>query len=188
MRPGGGPKPSAPAVSVTLVVSIPSVVRGVTDPWATGPIEEELVRRRARLVADLTGTVVVVTGDGPSSGAAAGAADHVVSLARLATVDDVPGEIDRLVGLLRPDGWLHVVEPSLGGGPTGRAQHLAATVARDRTGWRIDRDVPAALRSRGLVITDLERFSMPVPSVVLRPWVAGRARRRRPLPTQETER
>ncbi|MBK5224747.1 MAG: hypothetical protein JJE52_18110, partial [Acidimicrobiia bacterium] len=62
-----------------------------------------------------------------------------------------------------------------------RAQRLAATVGQRRTGWRLDRDIPAAVRRSGLVITDLERFSMPVSSVVLRPWVAGRARRRGPV-------
>lgn len=171
---------------MAVVVSLPAAVRGVIDPWATGPIEEQLALRGRLVAGDLDGAVLVV--DAASTAVDGGSYDHVVSIARLASVDDPGDEIDRLVGLLADDGWLTVVEPSLGVGATALAQRRAATVAHERTGWWVDRDVPADLRARGLVVTDLERFSMPVPSVVLRPWVAGRARRRRPLPTQETER
>lgn len=166
------------------VVSLPGAVRGVLEPWETGPVVAELGRRRAATVAGLRGTVLEVNGPpGVAPRIPAGATfDHVVSTAWLASVDAVDAEVERLVGHLEPDGWLHVLEPTLGMGATARAQRLAATVGARRTGWWVDRDVPAAIRRAGLVITDLERFSMPVPSPVLQPWVAARARRRGPVP------
>ncbi|QGG96564.1 class I SAM-dependent methyltransferase [Actinomarinicola tropica] len=162
------------------MVSLPAAARGVIDPWATGPIDEQLSLRGRIFRGTLDGAVLVVAG--ADGGADDGAYDHVVSIARLASVDDPAAEIDRLVALLAEDGWLTVVEPSLGVGATAMAQRRAATVAHERTGWWIDRDVPADLRARGLVVTDLERFPMPVSSPVLRPWVVARARRRRPVP------
>lgn len=171
-------------------MSLPGPVRGLLDPWATGPVVAELSRRRAATVAGLAGTVLEVNGPpGITPPIPAGATfDHIVSTAWLAAVDDVEGEVRRLLAHLEPGGWLHVLEPTLGIGATARAQRMAATVGADRTGWRIDRDVPAAIRRAGLVITDLERFSMPVPSLVLRPWVAGRARRRPATPFDEAAR
>lgn len=166
------------------MVSLPGPVRGVLEPWDTAPVVAELGRRRALTVAALRGTVLEVNGPpGVAPHIPAGATfDHVVSTAWLASVEDVDAEVARLVTHLEPDGWLHVLEPTLGVGATARAQRLAATVGARRTGWWVDRDVPAAIRRAGLVITDLERFSMPVPSPVLQPWVAARARRRGPVP------
>ena len=174
-------------VSVNAVVTLPGPVRGVLDPWGTGPVVAELSRRRAATVAGLAGTVLEVNGPpGVAPRIPDGATfDHIVSTAWLAAADDLDAEVARLVTHLGDGGWLHVLEPTIGVGATARAQRLAATVGVRRTGWRLDRDIPGAIRGAGLVITDLERFSMHVPSVVLQPWVAARARRRGPVPFAE---
>ena len=180
----GRPGSDGAAVSVTAVPSLLRPVRAVLDPWPTGAVVAELRRRQAALVASLDGTVLELHGPPAESPAVADGAtfDHVVTAGWLGASDDLDGALADLVEAVGPDGWLHAVEPSLSWGATARAQHLGATVGRQRTGWRVDRDIPAAIRRAGFVVTDLERFSMPVPSVVLRPWVACRARRRRPLP------
>lgn len=172
------------------MVSLPGPVRGLLDPWSTGPVVAEIARRRNGTVVGLRGTVLEVNGPpGVAPPIPADArVDHIVTAAWLASVDDVAAEVDRLVGHLDDEGWLHVIEPTLAVGTVGRAQRLAATVGHQRTGWWIDRDLPAAIRRAGLVITDLERFSMPVPSPVLQPWIAARARRRRPIPTSGSQR
>lgn len=163
------------------MVRLPALARTVLDPWDTRPIRAEVVRRRAALLAALDDEIVVCddSGDPPETAAA----DHVVSVAWLARQDDLDAAFAQLVGLMAPAGRLHLLEPTVGVDGVARAQRLAATVGLRRTGWRIDRDVPAAARRAGLVMTDLERFSMPVPSPVLRPWIEGTARVRPLAPT-----
>lgn len=190
----GRANPSAHAVSVTAVPSLLRPVRAVLDPWSTDEVVVELHRRQAALAASLDGTVLELQGPPAVSPRVADGAkfDHVVTAGWLGASGDLDAALATAGELLDEDGWLHAVEPSVSWGATARAQHLGATVGRQRTGWRVDRDIPAAIRRAGFVVTDLERFSMPVPSVVLRPWVACRARRRRPLPfdaaTTEEER
>lgn len=153
-------------------------------PWDTRPIRAEVARRREALLSGLDGRAVVLDArTGPPDGAD-GPPGHVVSIGWLALQDDLDAACARLRELVGPAGWLHVLEPTSGVGFTARAQRAAATVASRRTGWRVDRDVPGAIRRAGLVLTDLERFSMPVPSPVLRPWIQGRARVRPEVPVE----
>jgi hypothetical protein len=163
-----------------------SAIRAVIDPWYAAPIIPVLQRRRAALVEALDGEVLVLTGPPPEWPSDPPAkADHIVTVGWLGGVDDLDASIGTLVERLAPDGWLHVIEPTSGPPALVRAQRLTATAGRVRTGWHLGRDLPAALRRCGLVVTDLERFSMPVSSTVLRPWVQGRSRRRAVQPQPE---
>ena len=156
--------------------------------WDTAAIRIEAERRTATLLEGLAGSGTVALVDGATPPPDTGPVDHVVSVAWLATQDDLDAAVARLVRLLGERGRLHVVEPTAGADLVARLQRWAATVAQRRTGWRIDRDVPAAARRAGLVLTDMERFSMPVPSPVLRPWIQGTARVRPDLSAGEVER
>ncbi|MFP4513721.1 MAG: hypothetical protein ACLFRV_12310 [Acidimicrobiales bacterium] len=175
---------------MTAPSSPSSTLRAVIDPWYTAPVVPVLQRRRRDLVDSLDdGRVLVLTGppavmpdDVPDT------VDHVVTVGWLGAADDLDAAIAGLVARLAPGGWMHVIEPTRGPGATARAQRLAAPAARARTGWRIGRDVPGAIRRCGWVVTDVERFSMPVSSTVLRPWVHARARRRAGGPVRETGR
>lgn len=149
------------------------------DPWYTAPIVPVLQRRRAELVDQLEGSVLVLTGPPAAWPVNAHRAyDHVVTVGWLAASADLDSCLADLTSRLAPEGWLHAVEPTSGPTPVARAQRLAAPVGRIRTGWHLGRDIPAALRRSGLVVTDVERFSMPVSSTILRPWVQTRARLR----------
>jgi len=151
--------------------------------WDTATIRAEVARRRDVLLADLDGAGTVALLEDGATAPTAEPVDHVVSVAWLAGRDDLDGALSDLARRLGPGGRVHLIEPTLGVDLTARAQRLAATVAQRRTGWRIDRDIPAAARRAGLVLTDLERFSMPVPSPVLRPWIEGTGRVRPHVPS-----
>jgi hypothetical protein len=144
--------------------------------WDTAAIHAEVARRKETLLDGLAGSGTVALVDADAAPPNSGPVDHVVSVAWLAHQDDLDAAVGRLSALLGEAGRLHLIEPTCGADLTARAQRWAATVAQRRTGWRIDRDIPAAARRAGLVLTDLERFSMPVPSPVLRPWIQGTAR------------
>ena len=153
------------------------------DPWYTAPTVPVLQRRRQALVDSLDGEVLVLTGPPPLMPADAPRhPDHVVTVGWLAATDDLDVAIAELAGRIDPDGWLHVIEPTRGPAATARAQRLSAPAGRMRTGWHLGRDVPAAIRRCGLVVTDVERFPMPVSSTVLRPWIQARARHRAASP------
>jgi len=98
----------------------------------------------------------------------------------MAAQDDVDGAARALAERLAPDGWLHLVEPTVGAGRRGRIRHLAGARAVSRLGWHVDADVPDALRRAGFLIVDLERFSMPRRHLLLDGFVAARARLRSP--------
>ena len=151
--------------------------------WDTAAIRAEVARRRAALLDGLVGCgSVAVVGEGADP-PSAGRVDHLVSVAWLADQDELDAAMARLAGLIGDDGRLHLIEPTVGVDLVAQAQRRTATVAQRHTGWRIDRDVPAAARRAGLVLTDLERFSMPVPFPVLRPWIQGIARVRPGFPS-----
>lgn len=150
------------------------------DPWYTAPVVPVLQRRRRALVDSLDdGRVLVLTGPpAVMPDDVADTVDHVVTVGWLGAAGDLDAAISDLAARLAPDGWIHVIEPTRGPGATARAQRLSAAAARGRTGWHIGRDIPGAIRRCELVVTDVERFSMPVSSTVLRPWVQARARHR----------
>jgi hypothetical protein len=167
---------------VRTVTRPSSALRAVIDPWYSAPVVPVLARRRQALVDSLdSDSVLVLTG--PPAVVPAGAptlVDHVVTVGWLAAADDLDAAVAQLVERLSLHGWFHAIEPTRGPAGTGRAQDLAAPVGRIRTGWHLGRNIPAAIRRGGLVMTDKERFSMPVSSNVLQPWVQVRARR--PVP------
>lgn len=149
-------------------------------PIDTGPLVAELARRRDSLVAGLDGSVLVLSGPPAvlppagsgsvtSGSAAPGTVGHIVTAGWLAAAADLDAAVAALVARLAPGGRLHVVEPTRSPARATPAHHQ---------GWFLDRDLPAALRRHALVLTDLERFSMPVSPSFLRPWVQGRARLR----------
>lgn len=149
-----------------------------------------LRRRRDTLVEMLGGQgrgddLLVLTG--PPAAWPAGAPHRsatIVTVGWLAAAKDLDAAIAELLDRLEPDGWLHVVEPTTGPPRAARRQRLVAADGVVATGWWLGRDVPAAMRRNGLVVTDLERFSMPTSAFALRPWVQARARRRAPGPAR----
>lgn len=118
--------------------------------WAshapTGPDDRDAVRLDAGFEQQLA--VLVEAGE---------QFDTVFSAFRLVAVTDLDTTLDRLRRLLRADGRLLFLEPARRTGTTGRAQRLAAPGITMATGWRIDRNIPAALRAASLSVTDLER-------------------------------
>ena len=157
-----------------------SALRAVIDPWYTAPLVPVLQRRRAALVDSLDGPTLVLSGPPARLPDDAGdGLDHIVTVGWLGAAPDLSEAIADLVARLGPDGWLHSIEPTSGQAATARAQRFSAPAGKMRTGWHLGRDLPAALRGSGLVVTDVERFSMPVSSTVLRPWVQTRSRVRR---------
>ena len=112
----------------------------------------ELRRRRASLDGDATSVTELCR-----------AADLDAAVAALAATLDAGQRLAFLEHVGRP-------------GVAGRAHALADVLwSRLEGGCHVDRDVPAALRRGGFVVTDLERFTMPTPVAVLRPWVQGTA-------------
>lgn len=83
--------------------------------------------------------------------------DTIFSAFRLVSTVDLYAALDRLRSLLHPGGHLLFLEPARRTGPAGRAQRLVTPGITMATGWRVDRDIPAALRGAGLSVTDLER-------------------------------
>lgn len=102
----------------------------------------------------------------------------VVRAGELCGEDDLEGALARILDGLPPGGRLVFVEHVGRPGPLGRLQAAWGDVAaRLPHGCHVGRDVPAAVRRAGFEITDLERFTMPTPVLVLRSWVSGTARK-----------
>lgn len=99
--------------------------------------------------------------------------DTVFCAFRLVAAVDLATTLDRLRRLLHDDGRLLFLEPARRTGSTGRAQRLVAPGITMATGWRIDRDIPAALRAASLSITDLERHRTNTVQWWLRATVEG---------------
>lgn len=99
--------------------------------------------------------------------------DTVFSAFRLVAVADLDAALARLRRLLHPDGQLLFLEPARRAGTTGRAQRLAAPGITMATGWRVGRDIPAALRTASLSVTDLDRHRIKTVQWWLRRVVEG---------------
>jgi hypothetical protein len=122
-----------------------------------GPGRAELRRRRDDLAAAATGAAAVSVGE-------------------LCGADDLDAAVAALAGALAPGERLAFLEHIGRVGVAGRVQALAGPLwSRLGGGCHVDRDVPAALRRGGFLVTDLERFTMPTSVAVLRPWVQGTA-------------
>lgn len=105
----------------------------------------------------------------------------VVLVGDLCHEDDLDDALADITRRLPEDGRIVFVEHVGRPGLAGRLQRAwGDTVARFPWGCHVGRDIPAALRRAGFLITDLERFTMPTPNPVLRSWVSGVAIRRHP--------
>ncbi|MEZ5166353.1 MAG: hypothetical protein R2695_07615 [Acidimicrobiales bacterium] len=102
--------------------------------------------------------------------------DTIVSLIRTPLVADLDAYIATLTGLLTENGILSFLEPVRRHGRLGRMLSLGGKLGRVAGGLHLDRDLPAELRARGLVVTDLTRFEVPSLSAPLRPFVQAAAR------------
>lgn len=102
--------------------------------------------------------------------------DSIVSLIRLPLVADLDGFFRTVFELLADDGHLYFVEPVRRSGRAGRVLALGGLVGRVAGGLHLDRDLPAEIRRRGMVVTDLLRFEVPTLSAPLRPFVEAVAR------------
>lgn len=105
--------------------------------------------------------------------------DTVVCTLVLCRVPDLDAALAAVRRLLAPGGRLLFLEHVRAPGARGRIQALAAPVwERTAGGCHPDRDTPAAIRRAGLVITDIERFRVPLGGPLLSPAVQGVARPR----------
>lgn len=112
-----------------------------------------------------------------SGEADAGSFDAVVSVLHLATVADLPAELSAVCRLLAPEGRLLFLEPVRQPGFGERLRSAASPVVRLASGWRVDRDLPLAIRSNHLTIVDIERITMPPIVWPVRAFVLGAASR-----------
>lgn len=102
--------------------------------------------------------------------------DTVFSVFRLITTIDLDAALQQVRRLLDDDGVVLFLEPGArpGSARTRRALSPSVTMA---TGWRVDRDIPTALRQAKLSITDLERHHTNTMHWWLRTLVEGSAHR-----------
>ncbi len=119
--------------------------------------------------------------------------DTVVCTLVLCTVADPPAALERVRRLLSPRGVLLFLEHVQA---VSWHRHLQRAMApawrRMSGGCHLDRDIPAAIRGSGLVITDIDRFCLPwagrlvpavqgaarprtAPTAAVHAWVAGPA-------------
>lgn len=103
--------------------------------------------------------------------------DSIVSLIRLPLVENLDRFFETACGLLADGGSLYFVEPVRRSGRLGRLLAFGGAVGRVAGGLHLDRDLPAEIRNRGMVVTDLTRFEVPTLSAPFRPFVEAVARR-----------
>ena len=103
--------------------------------------------------------------------------DLVVSVAELIRFPDLTLALQGVECMLKPEGELVIVEPvhHPGTAATVFASFWLAHPAI--AGTHVERDVTQAVRSVGLTLTDLERFTMPTTVWPLRLFIHARARR-----------
>lgn len=172
-----------------LPVAGPWPVTGEHSPVWPPAVRHELAERRRAIEAQLpAGANVLDLADARARArlAKAGAPgtdrrlheryDAIVSVAALPTFADLPLAVRGMAALLAPDGWLHVVEPVGRPGWSGVLDASLGSLLPSARGLHLGRDIPLAVRTEGLLITDLARFTMPTWMWPLRSFVAGRAR------------
>jgi SAM-dependent methyltransferase len=98
--------------------------------------------------------------------------DTVVSVLQLSRADPLEPLLRSIGSIMSERGRLLFLEPTAHAGFTGHVQRLLSPAARLWTSRRPDRDLPASVRAAGLLMTDCERFTMPVPWPY-RSWVQG---------------
>lgn len=102
--------------------------------------------------------------------------DSIVSLTRLPLVENLDRFFDTVEALLADGGSLHLLEPTCRSGRVGRLLAVGGFVGRMAGGLHLDRDLPAEIRRRGMIVTDLTRFEVPTVSAPLRPFIEAVAR------------
>lgn len=177
MRARGRPLGGRWSCSSVTAVPSPLALPATGVPHAVAVALREGLRLRVDgsvgPTLELTGPPAAPLPDGPPGGYA-----RILTAGWLAAAPDLDAAVAALVARLAPDGRIDCVEPTLATGALRRAQRLSAPAVHAATGWHVDRDVPAALRRGGLVITDLERFAMPTRVPVLRPFTRARGHHR----------
>jgi SAM-dependent methyltransferase len=131
---------------------------------------DEVVRARSAVSALL--------GEAKGADDPSGTFDTIVSVLHLATVDDLPAELNAVRQLLAADGRLLFLEPVRDPGFGERLRAAASPVVRLVSGWQVDRDIPLAIRSNHLTIVDIERINMPPIVWPIRTFVLGAAQSR----------
>jgi hypothetical protein len=155
-------------------VSLPSAIELEAPgrlPTAAGII---VTRRRARLLAsagdralDLgliqAREVVHREIEAARTGDAEAPRDHpvAVSTVSLPLFPDLSAALRGVARLLTPGGEFRLVEPVHHPGPLATAFATLWAAHPAVRGLQVERDVPAALRAAGFVITDIERFTVP---------------------------
>ncbi len=105
--------------------------------------------------------------------------DTEVCCGVLCTVPDLDRAVARLLSGLAPGGRLLFLEHVRSPGWRGRAQHAATPLwSRVVPGCHLDRDVLGALWAGGFVVTDGDRFRIPLSGGALFDMVEGTAIRR----------
>lgn len=106
-----------------------------------------------------------------------GGFDTVVSTLGLCLVGDLPACLASITRAMAADGQLLFLEHCRAAGPRGLLQRAAGPVwPRLFAGCHPDRDTVAAMRDAGLVVTDLERFTLPLAGPVVGTVAQGSAR------------
>lgn len=206
-RPGGAAFPrGASAASPPLHPDVP-------PRWPT-VVRAELVRRHAELldaVADVPDDRVLdlslppgramladvlgganlrggSAGVGPVPADEAGGIDVVISVAGFTRFPDLGAALAATARLLSPTAQLLVVEPDCRPGVTGLAVSSLGALLPPARGVHLARDVPGTVRSVGLTVTDVRRFSLATPVWPLRRFVSLSATRISPRAQSEGER
>ena len=166
LRIDRSPADVTPAAVVDLPPRWPAVVRA------------ELVRRH-RLLLDRASTVAagpvldlslpeqrqqlreVMSSPDPTAAAAAlGSFGAVMSVAGLCRLADLGSALRVVASMLVPDGEVWLVEPGFAPGLAATLVASGGALLPPARGVHLARDVPATVRSVGLRITDVERFTM----------------------------
>lgn len=118
-----------------------------------------------------------------------GSFDTVVSTLVLCSVPDLDRALSSVRRLLVPDGRFLFLEHVAATGWRGHAQQALAPLWRRLVGGcELHRDITAAIRRAGFMITDCERFDMPAGGPVVKPSVQGIARPAKAAAWSERER
>ncbi|MDQ1395355.1 MAG: hypothetical protein QOG64_614 [Acidimicrobiaceae bacterium] len=103
--------------------------------------------------------------------------DAIVCTLVLCSVPDLAASFRILRRLLRPDGRLLFLEHVRAQGARAGLQRLATPLwSRVVPGCHLDRDPLAVMRLEGFVVTDCERFTMPLGNALIGAAVQGAAR------------
>jgi hypothetical protein len=103
--------------------------------------------------------------------------DRVVSVAELVRFPDLVQALTGIDRLLADDGELILVEPVHHPGPAATLFASMWVVHPALADIHVERDLGLAVRTIGLTVTDLERFTMPTAVWPLRLFVHARVRR-----------